>query len=115
MIERPIKKSDRQAVPQSNDVVEKVIKTESLEERDITLPRKDHKISRKEPQERPEPQERQNRQDRQNRQKEEFSSRTPVNPALVRGPKPTKPKPPVIPALNEATEADAIEPPPSDP
>ncbi len=112
MVERPIKKSERQVVTKSNDVVEEALDTEprtiegatdpttqSPEEQNTKqrpLPVKD-KTKGKEG------------KGRGDRQKDDQSSRPPVNPALLRGPKPTKPKPPVITKTQETTESDSVD------
>lgn len=111
MVERPIKKSERQAVTESNEVVEKTLTsepstiegatdsiTETPEKRNtkvLPLPTKD-KTKAKEG------------KGRGSQQKDEQSSRPPMNAALVRGPKPTKAKPPVIQKPQEETESDSV-------
>lgn len=108
MVERPIKKSDRQAVTESNTVVEEAVEaepstvegstesiTQSSEERipkKLPLPVKDNTKGK----------------GRGSQQKDEQSSKAPGNPALMRGPKPTKSKPPIIQKAQEATESDSI-------
>ncbi|GAC1467553.1 MAG: hypothetical protein NVS2B14_12570 [Chamaesiphon sp.] len=96
MAERPIKRSERQIVAESNDVVETNTDAKSPEERETTkpLPRKNTEPSRK---------------DRGHQQKEEASRTSPLNLALVRGPKPKKEKPPVIHTPQELTDSDEPE------
>jgi hypothetical protein len=104
MVERPIKKSERQTAPSTSDVVEEVQETEpspvegsqssitqSSEERSTTRP-----IRRKD---------KTDKKGKGNQQESERSGQ--VNPALVRGPKPTKPKPPVIKEIQQATTEDS--------
>jgi hypothetical protein len=105
MVERPIKKSERQTVAQASDVVEDVLETEpsriegsldsitpSPEERKTIRPlqRKDKTKGK----------------GKDNQHKDERSSS--VNPALMRGPKPTKPKPPVIQEPVEETALNSV-------
>ncbi len=93
MVERPIKKSERQAITEPSDVVKQDLETEpsliegsldsitqSPEERNTT---------------RPSPRKDKTKGKGKGNQQEEDRSRL-GNPALMRGPKPTKPKPPVI-------------------
>lgn len=105
MVERPIKKSERQTVAEPSDVVEEVLETEPSssegglgsitqfpEERNTTRPyRAKDKTKGK----------------GKGNQKEDSRS-SPVNPALMRGPKPTKPKPPVIKETQSATADDSV-------
>jgi hypothetical protein len=105
MVERPIKKSERQTVASPNDVVEEVLGTEpsdiegsqgsinqSPEERSTTRPlRRKDKTKEK---------------GKGNQQESEHSRQ--VNPALIRGPKPTKSKPPVIKQSQEATTEESV-------
>jgi len=102
MVERPIKKSERQAAAREEGAPKTEpgilegnpsVSQDSDEERSTT-PRpfknkeKDHRRGK----------------GKGNREREE-QSRPPANPALMRGPKPTKPKPPVI----EETQVEATE------
>lgn len=104
MVERPIKKSDRQIVAEPSDVVEEVLETEASlsegspdsttqarEKRIITLPLagKDKTKSK----------------GKGNKQDDERSG--PANLALMRGPKPTRPKGPVIKEPQSATAEDS--------
>lgn len=112
MVERPIKKSERQAVTESNDVVDVVkeapteatstdegaetpIQSSSKRVISLPIPAKDKKKEK----------------DRGDRRKDEQADKPPANLALMRGPKPTKPKSPVVvKASPEATdEAHATE------
>lgn len=93
MVERPIKKSERQAIAEPSDVVKEVVETEpnlmsgSL---DSTIPPPAERNTT-----RPSPRKDKTKgKGKDNQQQEERSK--PANPALMRGPKPTKPKPPVI-------------------
>lgn len=94
MVERPIKKSERQVSTEVSDVVaenptsepdrvgddpEQALKTEPYSEGKRGPNQQDRSKSRK--------------KGGGNRQREQETAR--VNPALLRGPKPTKPKPPV--------------------
>lgn len=102
MVERPIKKSERQ-IAEPSDVVEEVLETQaSLSEgsldttttpqkRIITLPLagKDKTKGK----------------GKGNKQEDDRSS--PGNPALMRGPKPTRPKGPVIKETQSATAEDS--------
>jgi len=99
MVERPIKKSERQAattaeVQQTSGTaqgIEGVRETNAAPEQRSTTPRpsKDRPAKDKD-----------QRKGRKGQQKDE-DARPPLNPALMRGPKPTKPKPPVIEAASE--------------
>ncbi|HAA31624.1 MAG TPA: hypothetical protein DCE56_32895 [Cyanobacteria bacterium UBA8553] len=101
MVERPIKKSERQVVAPSSDVgepakekgrpIEKRLDSTNSEER--SAPRSFQK------------KERSKGRGKGNQQE---SGPAPVNPALMRGPKPTKPKPPVIQETPEATSEDSV-------
>ena len=120
MVERPIKKSERQAVTEStasNDVVEVVKEapaepstdegaqnpiTQSSEQRIISRPLivKDKQVVK----------DKQKGKDRGDRRKDEQADKPPASLALMRGPKPTKPKSPVVvKASPEATDEDATE------
>ena len=110
MVERPIKKSERQAattteVQQASGTaqgIEGVRETNAAPEQRSTTPRpsKDRPAKDKD---------KDQRKGRKGQQKDE-GARPPLNPALMRGPKPTKPKPPVIEAASEEQEATAEEP-----
>ncbi len=108
MVERPIKKSDRQAIAEPSDVVKEVIETEpdlipgSLES--TIQPQEERNTTR------PSPRKDKTKGKGKENQQEEDRSRS-ANPALMRGPKPTKPKPPVIKDPQpEATEDSGTEP-----
>ena len=83
MVERPIKKSERQAASPSSDVGEQP----KRKERPIEEPL-DSKSR--------ESFQRKDRSKGRGKRHQQDSGTTPVNPALMRGPKPTKPKPPVL-------------------
>lgn len=95
MVERPIKKSERQTIAEPSDTEPSAIEsssdanTQSSEERSTPKPfRGKDKIKGK-------------------AKDKEDSRSTPVNLALMRGPKPTKPKPPAIKkAQSEETAED---------
>lgn len=96
MVERPIKKSERQTVDKPSDGQEEVLETESRptedEGRGTTRP-----VRGKEKQ----------KGKGKGNQQEDSSSRQ-MNLALARGPKPTKPKPPVIKETEEANTEDSV-------
>jgi len=108
MVERPIKKSERQAATTTEvhetsgttQDIEGVRETNAVPEQRSTTPRpsKDRPAKDKD-----------QRKGRKGQQKDE-GARPPLNPALMRGPKPTKPKPPVIEAVSEEQEAASEEP-----
>ncbi|HEY9607241.1 MAG TPA: hypothetical protein V6C85_36885 [Allocoleopsis sp.] len=95
MVERPIKKSERQALAPKSDAGEEVKGNgRSAEERFDSKPsrsfqKKDRKKGR-------------------GKGKQEDSRPSSVNPALVRAPKPQKPKPPVIEETPDATSEDSV-------
>ena len=106
MVERPIKKSERQ-IAQPTDVVEQVPETEpsgtegsqdsiteSPQKRIITLPPVQGKDKTK-------------GKGRGNQQDEDRSKI--ANPALMRGPKPTKAKPPLLKKTQEETAEEGTE------
>jgi hypothetical protein len=94
MVERPIKKSDRQAVAPSSDVGEEVKGggRPSEERPDSTTRRSFQKKDKTKG---------------RGKRDQEDSRPTSVNPALVRGPKPQKPKPPVVEQTPEPTIEDS--------
>lgn len=105
MVERPIKKSERQAVAKPDDVGEAIETQPSMIEDaqdSITQPPEERSTSR------PLPGKDKRKGSREDRQKDERSSRTPINPALMRGPKPTKIKPPVVKETQEATAEESV-------
>src|SRR5919202_3388291 len=95
MVERPIKKSERQTLAPKSDAGEEVQgKGRSTEERldskpSQTFQKKDRKKGR-------------------GKGKQEDSRPSSVNPALVRGPKPQKPRPPVLEEPPDATSEDSV-------
>ena len=116
MVERPIKKSERQAVTESNDVVDVVKEAaaepstdegaqnpiaQSSEQRIISRPLiiKDKQVVK----------DKQKGKDRGDRRKDEQADKPPASLALMRGPKPTKPKSPVVVTSPEPTDEDATE------
>ena len=83
MVERPIKKSERQAVAPSSDVGEQVKgKERPIEEPPDSTSGQSFR--------------RQDKTKGRGKRQQQDSRPSNVNPALVRGPKPTKPKPPVL-------------------
>lgn len=101
MVERPIKKSERQVVAPNSDVAE-----EATEKRRPIEERLDSTTS----EERSTPRSFQKKDRSKGRGKgnQQESRPTNVNPALMRGPKPTKPKPPVMQETPEATSEDSV-------
>jgi hypothetical protein len=104
MVERPIKKSERQTVDSKSDVVKPVKQTEgrpvegsldeisqSSEERSTTRSFRGKDKTK----------------GRGKRNQQSDSRPSNVNPALMRGPKPTKPKPPVIQETESETTEDS--------
>ena len=95
MVERPIKKSERQTVAPKSDAGEEVKGNgRSTEERLDSKPsrsfqKKDRKKGR-------------------GKGKQEDSRPSSVNPALVRGPKPQKPKPVVLEETPDTTGEDSV-------
>lgn len=104
MVERPIKKSERQAVASNSDVGEEVQeKGRPIEER------LDSTTSASEERSAPRSFQKKDRAKGRGKKNQQESRPTNVNPALMRGPKPTKPKPPVIQETPEATIEDSVE------
>lgn len=104
MVERPIKKSERQVAEPSN--ADEALETQqhssqesNVEAADTPLPEKRKVIP-------PVPGKEKTKGRGRNSQKEDEPS-APVNLALMRGPKPSKPKPPVVEAPPEETEVEA--------
>lgn len=104
MVERPIKKSERQTVAVPNDEVKAAVENVPIANEDTApvdqtsnepkgtkplLALDKTKVNAQKQQ-----------------QKEQLSSTEQVNPALIRGPKPTKPKPPVIKPDKEVTDSN---------
>lgn len=105
MVERPIKKSERQTVAQPSDFVQEVPETES---RPVEGSR-DSIIQSPEDESKTRPfrgRDKTKGKGKGNQQEDERSRA--VNPALMRGPKPTKPKPPVSKKTQEATAEDSV-------
>jgi hypothetical protein len=135
MVERPIKKSERQAVTESNEVGKAPQTEPSTNEGaqdSITQSQAESNEVGKAPQ--AEPSTNEDAQDsitqsqqkriitqpvsakdkkkgggRGDQRKDEQSSKPPVNLALMRGPKPTKPKPPAVKAPQEETSDSAAQ------
>lgn len=95
MVERPIKKSERQAVSGDSNVGDEVQgKGRPIEERlDSTTGRSFQKKDRTKG---------------RGKGNQEDARPSNVNPALVRGKKPTKPKPPVLEQTPEPTSEDSM-------
>lgn len=101
MVERPIKRSDRQAIADAepSKVIEEVLETEptAIEGNlDVTPPPKERNIPRPS-------RSKDTTKGKGKGNQQEDSRSSPMSPALMRGPKPTKPKPPVV----KKTESDA--------
>lgn len=96
MVERPIKKSERQTVAPSSDVDEQVQGKERpvKESGDSTSRRSFQKKDRSKG---------------KGKRNQKDSAPSSVNPALVRGPKPTKPQPPALAQTPEETIEQAPE------
>lgn len=115
MVERPIKKSERQAVATSDGITEPsndVAETsddvgEVLEAETIPLEGTQEAVTQS-PQRRsiPRPLAKDQKDQKKGRgeQNDRRSDRSPANPALMRGPKPTKPKPPVVQEIETPSE-----------
>ena len=99
MVERPIKKSERQTVAQPSDVVEEVRETEpdTIEGSLESITTKREQPSKTRP----------FRGKGKGNQQEDSRSKSPVNAALMRGPKPTKAKPPVIKETESQPDSDS--------
>lgn len=94
MVERPIKKSERQATIEANGVAEKNLESEPRHREDQEQALKTETPSEGKRSPSRQDRNKNSRKDKGGQQREHEPSR--VNPALLRGPKPTKPKPPVI-------------------
>ena len=105
MVERPIKRSDRQTLPSPGHVVEEVLGTEPSAIEDTQDPINESPKERITA--RPLPRkDKTNEKGRGNQQESERSRQ--VSPALMRGPKPTKLKPPVIKETQEVTTEESV-------
>lgn len=101
MVERPIKKSERQ-IASPPDVVEEALETEpnlTEDSQSVTQPPEERSSPR------PLPRKDKTKESKSNQQESERSRQ--VNPALARGPKPTKPKPPVVKTTEAEDSVDA--------
>ena len=103
MVERPIKKSERQAVAPNSDVGENV----NGEGRPIEE-RLDSTTSSPEQRSAPRSSQKRDRTKGRGKGNQQESRAIPVNPALMRGPKPTKPKSPVPKETPEETIEDSV-------
>ena len=104
MVERPIKRSERQTVADAepSKVIEEVLETEptAIEgSLDVTPPPKERNIPRPS-----RGKDTTKGKGKGNQQEESRSS--PMSAALMRGPKPTKPKPPVVKKTESETADD---------
>ena len=93
MVERPIKKSERQTAAEPSPIEDSLDSTtQSPEESGTTrsFPRKNIKLEKG-----------------KGNQKEDSRAKQ-GNPALIRGPKPTKPKPPVIKETEASNAEDSV-------
>lgn len=100
MVERPIKKSERQAVTDANNLGAAPEAQPSTNEAGGADQPSPPKSSTTPPLVIKDKKKAKGRE----RQKDEQSSKPPVNLALMRGPKPTKPKPPVTKAPEAASD-----------
>jgi hypothetical protein len=108
MVERPIKKSERQVSTEASGVAEKDLETEPNQAGD----EQEQALNIETPSEGKHSPNQQDRKDRNksskkgrgDQQREQETSR--VNPALLRGPKPTRPRPPVT-HVEQATTPEA--------
>ncbi len=109
MVEPPIKKSERQAITELNDVVEAAPETEpsTIESPIDSIPQSSQERNRPQPALRKDTPKGKGREDQHKDRQDKQSNRQPGNLALMRGPKPTKPKSPVIQAPQAATESDS--------
>ena len=103
MVERPIKKSERQAITPKSNVDEEV----KGQERPVEE-RLDSTTSISEERSAPRSFQKKDRAKGRGKSNQQESRPSSVNPALMRGPKPTKPKPPVIQETPEATTEDSV-------
>ena len=105
MVERPIKRSERQTLASPGDVVEEVLETEPSPIEDtqdsINQPPKERSTPRPLPRK-----DKINEKGKGNQQESERPGQ--VSRALMRGPKPTKLKPPVIKETQEATTEESV-------
>ncbi len=107
MVERPIKKSERQAMAESS-TAEEVVETQPTfegvqpsEEREKPRPRLDKDKGKGKDKDKD--------RGRGGKPKDDRESKSPTNLALMRGPKPTKPKPPVVQEDQEETAENSDE------
>lgn len=109
MVERPIKKSEREAMAAASHSSEETLEAQPGNLEDI------HDSSLESPENqgvsRPRPVKDKSKGKGKGRgqQKDEQSGRQPMNPALMRGPKPTRPKAPVIQEANPDEAAEDTE------
>lgn len=103
MVERPIKRSERQAVTDANNLGAAPDQPSTNEAAGADQP-SPQKSSTTPPLVIKDKKKAKGRE----RQKDEQSSKPPVNLALMRGPKPTKPKPPVTKAPEAVSESDDV-------
>ena len=113
MVERPIKKSERQATEQPSSDAAGFQESETpdsgarnSEERGRSRPSRDKGDRNDKGGDRGGDR---GKRKGKGRDQEDDRARTPVNPALMRGPKPTQPKPPVVQPEPEVEESSTVE------
>lgn len=104
MVERPIKKSERQIAEPSN--AEEALETQQPSSEDSNVEASDTPLPEKRKVIPPIPGKEKTKGRGRGSQKEDEPS-APVNLALMRGPKPSKPKPPVVEAPLQDTETES--------
>ena len=106
MVERPIKKSEREAMAAASHSSEEGLEAQPGTIEDIHDSNSESSVNQDVPRPRPVKDRSKGKGKGRGEQKDQQSGRQPpMNPALMRGPKPTKPKAPVIQAnVDEATE-----------
>ncbi len=103
MVERPIKKSERQAITPNSDVGQEAKGQERPTEERI-----DPTTSASGERSAPRSFQKKDRAKGRGKGNQQESRPASVNPALMRGPKPTKPKPPVIQETPETAIEDSV-------
>ena len=99
MVERPIKKSERQATDKPSSDAAGSQESAALDSGTQNSEERGRNRSSRDKGDR-------GKRKGRGRDQEDDRAKTPVNPALMRGPKPTQPKPPVVQSEPEAPEAD---------
>lgn len=108
MVERPIKKSERQAAT-TTEVQETSEAAQGIEGVQEANPAPEQRSTTPRPSKDRPAKDKEERKGRRSQQKDE-GARPPLSPALMRGPKPMKPKPPVIEAAAKEQEVTSEEP-----